>query len=87
MSKQLAQAFGKRTLDRCRRFEESGHSCFSSDPALRDTLFAPLQHPESKQPDGTSLLLLIMLPTSSRMDGKLSVELILGLGTGLFGSA
>ncbi|KAJ4751413.1 serine/arginine repetitive matrix protein [Rhynchospora pubera] len=54
LSKQLAQAFGKRTLDKCRKFEESGHSCFSSDPTLCDTLFAPLQRPDSKQPDGVN---------------------------------
>lgn len=39
VSKQLALAFMKRTLDRCRKFEETGKSCFS-EPALRDVILA-----------------------------------------------
>ncbi|CBI18590.3 unnamed protein product, partial [Vitis vinifera] len=39
VSKQLALAFMKRTLDRCRKFEETGKSCFSG-PALRDVILA-----------------------------------------------
>ncbi|KAK6144631.1 hypothetical protein DH2020_021451 [Rehmannia glutinosa] len=39
VSKQVALGFAKRTLARCRKFEDSGASCFS-DPALRDIIFA-----------------------------------------------
>ncbi|XP_058204443.1 uncharacterized protein LOC131318578 isoform X2 [Rhododendron vialii] len=39
VSKQVALAFAKRTLARCRMFEVSGTSCFN-EPALRDALFA-----------------------------------------------
>ncbi|KAG9144626.1 hypothetical protein Leryth_020240 [Lithospermum erythrorhizon] len=39
VSKQVALAFARRTLARCRRFEESGMSCFN-EPALRDIIFA-----------------------------------------------
>ncbi|KAA8539132.1 hypothetical protein F0562_025824 [Nyssa sinensis] len=39
VSKQVALAFAKRTLARCRKFEDSGTSCFS-EPALRDVIFA-----------------------------------------------
>ncbi|PKA62368.1 hypothetical protein AXF42_Ash009253 [Apostasia shenzhenica] len=41
-SKQLAQSFAKRTLIRCRKFEESGQSCFG-EPFLRDALFSVLK--------------------------------------------
>lgn len=39
VSKHVALSFMKRTLARCRRFEETGRSCFA-DPSLRDVLFA-----------------------------------------------
>lgn len=39
VSKQLALAFMKRTLDRCRKFEDTGKSCFS-EPAFRDVILA-----------------------------------------------
>ncbi|KAF5204852.1 spectrin beta chain, brain [Thalictrum thalictroides] len=39
VSKQAALAFVKRTIARCRKFEETGKSCFS-EPALRDTIFS-----------------------------------------------
>ncbi|KAM7463800.1 hypothetical protein LguiA_031921 [Lonicera macranthoides] len=38
--KQVALGFARRTLTRCRKFEDSGTSCFS-DPALRDIIFGP----------------------------------------------
>ncbi|KAM1100254.1 hypothetical protein FF1_006701 [Malus domestica] len=38
VSKQVALAFLKRTLSRCRKFEERGISCFS-DPALQKVIF------------------------------------------------
>ncbi|KAM7532274.1 hypothetical protein LguiB_035684 [Lonicera macranthoides] len=37
--KQVAFAFAKRTLARCRKFEDSGTSCFS-EPALQDIILA-----------------------------------------------
>ncbi|XP_016901989.2 uncharacterized protein LOC103496506 isoform X1 [Cucumis melo] len=40
VSKQVASAFMKRTLARCRRFEDTQKSCFS-EPALRDILTRP----------------------------------------------
>ncbi|CAK9171263.1 unnamed protein product [Ilex paraguariensis] len=39
VSKQVALVFVKRTLARCRQFEDSGTSCFI-EPALRDIIFA-----------------------------------------------
>ncbi|KAJ4720590.1 Spectrin beta chain, brain [Melia azedarach] len=39
VSKQVALAFMKRTLARCRKFEETGKSCFA-EPFLRDAIFA-----------------------------------------------
>ncbi|XP_042488723.1 uncharacterized protein LOC122068869 [Macadamia integrifolia] len=39
VSRQVAMAFVKRTLTRCRKFEDTGISCFS-DPALRNALFS-----------------------------------------------
>ncbi|CAI9273175.1 unnamed protein product [Lactuca saligna] len=41
--KQVALAFGRRTLARCRKFAKSGISCFNV-PTLRDVLFAPQDH-------------------------------------------
>uniref|UniRef100_A0A2P2MTC5 Uncharacterized protein LOC105112968 isoform X3 n=1 Tax=Rhizophora mucronata TaxID=61149 RepID=A0A2P2MTC5_RHIMU len=38
VSKQVALTFVKRTLDRCRKFEDIGSSCFS-DPALQNAIF------------------------------------------------
>ncbi|XP_044483678.1 uncharacterized protein LOC123209625 [Mangifera indica] len=39
VSRQVAIAFIKRTLARCRKFEDTGSSCFS-EPALQDVLFS-----------------------------------------------
>ncbi|XWS73915.1 hypothetical protein CRYUN_Cryun02cG0170000 [Craigia yunnanensis] len=39
ISKQVALAFVKRTLDRCRKFEQTGSSCFS-EPTLQDVMFS-----------------------------------------------
>ncbi|XP_010535694.1 PREDICTED: uncharacterized protein LOC104810917 isoform X2 [Tarenaya hassleriana] len=38
VSRQVALSFIKRTVARCRKFEETGRSCFA-DPALQDVLF------------------------------------------------
>lgn len=40
MSKQVALAFARRTIARCKKFEDSGASCFN-EPGLRDIIFAP----------------------------------------------
>ncbi|XP_024990144.1 uncharacterized protein LOC112524526 isoform X2 [Cynara cardunculus var. scolymus] len=40
--KQVALAFGRRTLARCRKFENSGTSCFN-EPPFQDILFAPVE--------------------------------------------
>ncbi|MBA0650576.1 hypothetical protein Goklo_017979 [Gossypium klotzschianum] len=39
VSKQVALAFVKRTLDKCKKFEQTGTSCFS-EPALQDVMFS-----------------------------------------------
>lgn len=39
MSKPVALSFAKRTLSRCRKFEDSRTSCFS-EPVLHDIIFA-----------------------------------------------
>ncbi|KAI9387908.1 hypothetical protein POPTR_010G238400v4 [Populus trichocarpa] len=39
VSKQVALAFTKRTLAKCRKFEDTGKSCFC-EPPLRDVIFA-----------------------------------------------
>ncbi|XWS28576.1 hypothetical protein CRYUN_Cryun25bG0082100 [Craigia yunnanensis] len=39
VSKQVALAFVKRTLYRCRKFEQTGSSCFN-EPALQDVMFS-----------------------------------------------
>ncbi|MBA0739880.1 hypothetical protein Gogos_013108 [Gossypium gossypioides] len=39
VSKQVALAFVKRTLDKCQKFEQTGTSCFS-EPALQDVMFS-----------------------------------------------
>ncbi|KAJ6900834.1 hypothetical protein NC652_026813 [Populus alba x Populus x berolinensis] len=39
VSKQVAMAFTKRTLAKCRKFEDTGKSCFC-DPPLRDVIFS-----------------------------------------------
>ncbi|KAH7680653.1 hypothetical protein IHE45_05G006700 [Dioscorea alata] len=43
LSKQSAIAFAKRTLERCKEFDETGISCFS-EPALREILFSAPPH-------------------------------------------
>jgi hypothetical protein len=49
VSKQVAQAFLKRTLGRCRRYEEAGVSCFS-EPTLQNIMFAPHSRENGGQP-------------------------------------
>ncbi|KAA8544238.1 hypothetical protein F0562_022250 [Nyssa sinensis] len=51
VSKQVALAFVKRTLARCRKFEDTGRSCFS-DAALQDVIFSvPSCNNEAKSVD------------------------------------
>ncbi|KAK7263396.1 hypothetical protein RJT34_30985 [Clitoria ternatea] len=49
VSKQVAQAFLKRTLGRCKRYEEAGISCFN-EPTIQNILFAPLPRENDAQP-------------------------------------
>lgn len=41
--RQAALAFASRTLERCKKFEETGSSCFS-EPALKEVLFSAPPH-------------------------------------------
>ncbi|GJN36382.1 hypothetical protein PR202_gb25235 [Eleusine coracana subsp. coracana] len=52
-AKQLALAFGKRTLARCQKFDETGKSCFS-EPSLWSVLSAPLPSSDAKATEGNS---------------------------------
>ncbi|XP_011076941.1 uncharacterized protein LOC105161066 isoform X3 [Sesamum indicum] len=55
VSKQVALAFAKRTLARCRKFEDSGASCFS-EPAFREIVYAaPPQFAERELLSGVNL--------------------------------
>ncbi|KAL0322125.1 UNVERIFIED_CONTAM: hypothetical protein Scaly_2508900 [Sesamum calycinum] len=55
VSKQVALAFAKRTLARCRKFEESGASCFS-EPAFREIVYAaPPRFAEKELLSGVNL--------------------------------
>ncbi|KAK1288510.1 hypothetical protein QJS10_CPB19g00383 [Acorus calamus] len=54
ISKQVASAFAKRTLDRFQRYKDTGRSCFA-EPVLHDVIFsAPQQSGETKCIDGIS---------------------------------
>ncbi|KAG8644758.1 hypothetical protein MANES_11G161400v8 [Manihot esculenta] len=51
VSRQVALAFIKRTLARCRKFEDTGSSCFS-EPALQEVIFAtPPSNNDAKSVD------------------------------------
>ncbi|GJM94286.1 hypothetical protein PR202_ga10920 [Eleusine coracana subsp. coracana] len=54
-TKQLALAFGKRTLARCQKFDETGKSCFS-EPSLWSVLSAPLPSSDAKATEGVERL-------------------------------
>ncbi|XP_062179657.1 uncharacterized protein LOC133884314 isoform X2 [Phragmites australis] len=54
-AKQLALAFGKRTLARCQKFDEIGKSCFS-EPSLWSVLSAPLSSSDAKTTEGVERL-------------------------------
>lgn len=69
VSKQVAMAFMKRTLARCRKFEETGKSCFT-EPAIRDVLFAA--PPREVDIESTKITGL----TSRSMTTKLSTLLL-----------
>ncbi|XP_061374076.1 uncharacterized protein LOC133316358 isoform X2 [Gastrolobium bilobum] len=49
LSKQVALGFLKRTLARCKRYEEAGISCFS-EPTLQNILFSPPSCENDAQP-------------------------------------
>ncbi|KAG6778205.1 hypothetical protein POTOM_018059 [Populus tomentosa] len=51
VSRQIALAFGKRALARCRKFEDTGSSCFS-EPVLQEIIFsAPSCNNDAKSVD------------------------------------
>ncbi|KAJ0239116.1 hypothetical protein HA466_0236220 [Hirschfeldia incana] len=50
ISKQAASAFVKRTLERCRQYEETGKSCFS-EPEIKDMFIARLSAAEDTLAD------------------------------------
>lgn len=54
VSKQVALAFARRTLARCKKYEDCGVSCFN-EPALRDIIFAPPQIIEAEPLAGGGL--------------------------------
>ncbi|XP_054790449.1 uncharacterized protein LOC129295879 isoform X1 [Prosopis cineraria] len=64
VSKQVALAFMKRTLARCRKFEDAGRSCFM-DPALKDILFAVPAHDNY-----AGSVAAINLPQSQNCEGE-----------------
>uniref|UniRef100_A0A2P2MT97 Uncharacterized protein LOC105640155 isoform X4 n=1 Tax=Rhizophora mucronata TaxID=61149 RepID=A0A2P2MT97_RHIMU len=52
VSRQVALAFVKRTVARCKKFEDTGSNCFS-DPAMQDAMFSsPLCNNDAKSADG-----------------------------------
>ncbi|XP_013652737.2 uncharacterized protein LOC106357608 isoform X1 [Brassica napus] len=53
ISKQAASAFVKRTLERCRQFEETGKSCFS-EPEIKDMFIARLATAPADKEDNPS---------------------------------
>lgn len=59
--KQVAVAFMKRTLARCRKFEDTGKSCFS-EPALQEIIYGV---PRDKDAELTSMA-TANLPTESQ---------------------
>lgn len=50
ISKQAASAFVRRTLERCRQYEETGKSCFS-EPEIKDMFIARLSAAEDTLAD------------------------------------
>ncbi|KAK4593328.1 hypothetical protein RGQ29_017447 [Quercus rubra] len=67
VSKQVASAFMKRTLSRCRQFEDTGKSCFT-EPPLRDVIFAapPFGNAaESMNCNGSTVAINLPLETKS----------------------
>ncbi|KAJ4869221.1 Uncharacterized protein Rs2_49230 [Raphanus sativus] len=53
VTRQVALAFIKRTLARCRKFEETGLSCFA-DPALQDIMFSSPSNDAKSSENGGS---------------------------------
>ncbi|XP_042439309.1 uncharacterized protein LOC122024705 isoform X1 [Zingiber officinale] len=52
VAKQLAMAFGKRTLERCHIFEKTGRSCFSESPLQDVLLSGPPNNIDTGHSDG-----------------------------------
>ncbi|KAL3530399.1 hypothetical protein ACH5RR_009721 [Cinchona calisaya] len=75
ISKQAALAFVKRTLSRCKQFEDSGRSCFSQ-PSLRDILFyKPLSEKDVKRADRNCLTTVSKeVPKKAKNKAKIPVH-------------
>lgn len=74
--KQVALAFGRRTLARCRKFAKSGISCFNV-PTLRDVLFAPQDHelePTPPVPNNTTTTTKYIGFQNPHQDSRLSSD-------------
>ncbi|XP_039132939.1 uncharacterized protein LOC120269999 isoform X2 [Dioscorea cayenensis subsp. rotundata] len=65
VSKQLAMAFAMRTLARCKKFEETGQSCFS-EPSLHEVISAPPDCSDGKHLEPRNG------PITSRVSGSMS---------------
>lgn len=73
VSKQVATAFMKRTLSRCRIFEDTGKSCFT-EPVLRDVIFAA---PPSSNTAGSmrvSAMSINLPPESEKFHPELGIS-------------
>ncbi|CAH2072168.1 unnamed protein product [Thlaspi arvense] len=71
VTRQVALAFIKRTVARCRRFEETGLSCFA-DPALQDILFtSPSNDAKSAENGGSGTASnTLNEPSNHQAEGK-----------------
>lgn len=79
ISKQVALAFVKRTLSRCKQFEDVGRSCFSladvgrscfSQPSLQDViLYKPPCETDVKPTDRNCLTIVSKVPKKAKRQG------------------
>ncbi|KHN38635.1 hypothetical protein glysoja_008184 [Glycine soja] len=69
VSKQVALAFVKRTLGRCKRYEEADINCFS-EPTLQNIMFAPPSRENDAQPADC-----IVSGTASNTCNKVSLQI------------
>ncbi|XP_024012705.1 uncharacterized protein LOC18018268 isoform X3 [Eutrema salsugineum] len=75
VTRQVALAFIRRTVARCRKFEETGLSCFA-DPALQDILFtSPSNDAKSSENGGSGTASnTLNEPSNHQAEGKGSVS-------------